>query len=867
MAEVVTIDVAGFADSDAVAVRWAVEHLAGTLRGSGVHVVARAGQPQAAVDIVVAARDHAEGRRVVEEASLPADREAFVLARPDGPSGPVVVAGAGPGATYGVLELADLAAYAANPVEGLRAVRPQRQVPATPVRSVIRAFMSVDEDLPWFHDDGFWDEYLTELATNRVNRLQLAFGMQFNFGHNPVSENYFCFPYPFLVDVPGYEVRVENLSDAERDRNLASLRRISDEAKRRGIQFQLGLWNHAYDQTLGGHEHDNAQENRPYFPISGLTASTHAEYCGTALTELLRRCPSIDGLTLRVHYEGGVPDETRTEFWRRTLAGLAALGRRIEIDMHAKGVDEPLVAAARATGQPVVLSTKYWGEHIGLPYHQAGIREKERVPAERPERVRAITGYERSFTRYGYGDFLRADRDFDVLYRVWPGGQRVLLWGDPLFAAGYGRQATFCGAIGAELFEPLSFKGRKATGTPGGRDPYADPDLRLGDREWRKYRYTYRLWGRLLYDPDTAPDGWRRLLVAQFGEAAESLERALGAAGRIVPLVTVAHAPGASISNYWPEMYVDMPIVDGPHVEHYAGDAGVRSFGAVSAFDPVLFCCPDEHATHLVDGSRDGRYTPSDVAGWLEALAAEADSELSVAMSAVTDPKGADFRRWAADVSAQAELGRFFAGKFRAAVGYALWRLTTDPRQLQEAVAQHRAAVDAFRAVVAVTQVYRDDLTFGHRLAEHGHWADRLPAIEKDLANLEELADRAAPSEVHPLPPVPSGPRTSVEHDPVAAFEPGRELTLDVRVPADFRGSVCLRYRHLNHREEYRSAELQRDGEVLRATVPGSYTESPFHLGYFFVVREPTGDAWISPGLDADLANQPYHVARRIGAV
>jgi hypothetical protein len=853
MAEVMTIDIAGFADPDGATVRWAVEHLAETLRARGVDVVTGApGGGQ--LGIVVAEREHA-------------DREAFVLARPDGPADPVLVEGAGPGATYGVLELADIVTYAENPVEALRGVRPQRQVPATPVRSVIRAFMSVDEDLPWFHDDGFWDEYLTELATNRVNRLQLAFGMQFNFGHNPVSENYFCFPYPFLLDVPGYDVRVENLSDTDRDRNLASLRRISDEAKKRGIQFQLGLWNHAYDQTLGGHEYDNAQENRPYYPISGLTESTHAAYCGSALAELLRSCPSIDGLTLRVHYEGGVPDETRTEFWRRTLAGLAAVGRRIEIDMHAKGVDEPLVAVARATGQPVVLSTKYWGEHIGLPYHQAGIREKERVPVERPERVRAITGFERSFTRYGYGDFLRADRDFDVLYRIWPGGQRVLLWGDPLFAAGYGRQATFCGAIGAELFEPLSFKGRKATGTSGGRDPYADPDLRLGDREWRKYRYTYRLWGRLLYDPDAAPDGWRRLLAAEFGEAAEPLEQALGAASRIVPLVTVAHAPGASISNYWPEMYVDMPIVDGPYVEHYAGDAGVRSFGAVSAFDPVLFCGPDEHAAQLVAGTRDGRYTPSDVAGWLESLAAEADRQLSAAVSAATDPKATDFRRWSADVSAQAGLGRFFAGKFRAAVGYALWRLTTDPRHVNEAVSHLRDAADAFRAVVAVTRVYRDDLTFGHRLAEHGHWADRLPAVEQDLANLEALADRATfrPSEAKPLPPAPSGPRTEVLHEPVAVFEPGRELTLEVRVPRDFRGSVYLRYRQLNHREEYRSAELQRDGEVLRATVPSSDTSSPFHLGYFFVVREPSGDAWISPGLDAGLANQPYHVARRGG--
>jgi hypothetical protein len=37
----------------------------------------------------------------------------------------------------------------------------------------------------------------------------------------------------------------------------------------------------------------------------------------------------------------------------------------------------------------------------------------------------------RSFLRYGYGDLLREDREWGVLHRIWPGTQRLLLWGDP----------------------------------------------------------------------------------------------------------------------------------------------------------------------------------------------------------------------------------------------------------------------------------------------------------------------------------------------------------------------------------------------------------------------------------------------------
>jgi hypothetical protein len=51
--------------------------------------------------------------------------------------------------------------------------------------------------------------------------------------------------------------------------------------------------------------------------------------------------------------------------------------------------------------------------------------------------------------------------------------------------------------------------------------------------------------------------------------------------------------------------------------------------------------------------------------------------------------------------------------------------------------------------------------------------------------------------------------------------------------------------------------------EAGTATVPGDYTDSPYPLVYFFTMRHADGDAWILPGLDETLANQPYHVVRQ----
>lgn len=820
-------------DSSAPPVVWAVAQLHDALRRAGVAVHLDAGPDDADLRIVVTAG-----------AGSP---ESFALRRPEGPSGPLVVSGDDPrGLVYGVLELADRVAHG----DDLAATQPIDESPATPVRSICRVFVSDVEDTPWFHDRSFWTDYLTELATNRINRFHLGFGMQYNYGHHPATDNYLCFPYPFLLDVPGYDVRAEQVSAGERQRNLETLRYISDETKRRGLHFQLGLWNHAYDQTVDGGADST-------YPIVGLTPDTHADYCAAALRQLLTECPAIDGLTVRVHYEGGVP-EPGHDFWRTVFAGVT--GRRIEIDMHAKGVDEGLLDVARATGQPVVLSAKHWAEHQGLPYQQTTIRAKERATADPGTGLMAITAHQRRFTRYGYGDFLREGRDFDLLFRIWPGTQRVLLWGDPELAAGYGRLGTIGGAVGIDLCEPLFFKGRKGSGTDGGRDPYLDPELRLGGQEWRKYRYTYRLWGRLLYNPDADPESWRRFLRAEYGT--EAVEAALGAASKVLPLVTVAHALGASNNGYWPEMYTDMPIVDGPHSDYFEGDAGAPTFGAVSPFDPSMFYRVDEYADDVVVGRRDGRYGADEVADWLESLAVQAEQALVAAQDATTDPKAPAFRRLAIDVAAQAGLGRFFAGKFRAALAFALYERTKDPRQLSEAVAAYRVARTAWTDVVAVTEQTYRELTFGDLLTEHGHWRDRLPAIDADLAAMERLLDSAPDTDpAVDVPVVPRDHRPTVEHAPPASFRRGEAIEIAVTA-ADFTGEIALHYRHLNQGEDYRTMPMTKDGSRYAAAIPGDYSDSSYPLAYYFVAHAPAGDTWIVPGFDRSLATQPYHVIR-----
>ena len=149
------------------------------------------------------------------------------------------------------------------------------------------------------------------VVAQRFNRVNLMVGLGLQL---PVARRR---PVPLLrLPVPGRRaglgVRVPQLPDEERDRNLAMLRFISDEAVARGLDFQFGMWTHAFEWF--------ESEDAPY-TIEGLDPEHHATYCGEAIQALLDACPSIGGLTIRTHGESGVPERS-WDFWKVVFDGI-----------------------------------------------------------------------------------------------------------------------------------------------------------------------------------------------------------------------------------------------------------------------------------------------------------------------------------------------------------------------------------------------------------------------------------------------------------------------------------------------------------------------------------------------------------------
>jgi hypothetical protein len=199
-------------------------------------------------------------------------------------------------------------------------------------------------------------------------------------------------------------------------------------------------------------------------------------------------------------------------------------------------------------------------------------------------------------------------------------------------------------------------------------------------------------------------------------------------------------------------------------------------------------------------------------------------------------------------------------------------------RQVQERRALDVAAVEAYRVArqawaeaADAASVYVADVSFGAEPWLRGHWRDRLPAIDTDIAEMARQADAgtldpsADPAKIRAaISRILSRPRrrsASGEHQPPERFEPGAPLEITIRLPGE-RTNALLHYRHVNQAEVWQKSEMRRQGDRHDAVIAADYTRSPYPLQYYFEVGNDDGLS-LFPGLGRELGNQPYFVVRR----
>jgi hypothetical protein len=740
------------------------------------------------------------------------------------------------GLMYAQLEAADR--LQSGGLAALTASQNLVEYPETAVRGVDRFIMGPLDD-EWFLSEAFWHYYLARLARCRFNRFVLITGF---------DTAYFSPPYPFFVEVPGYpEVQPIGLDPARRAQNLSQLKRIATLCHAYGLDFVLATW----QQTPWTQNQEKL--------VAGLPEAELAlgRYCGAGLTALLKACPEIDGLHFRVNLEAGIGDATSNEaFWKECIWGIAAANPKINLELRAKGLTDGMIAFAQSCGFAVDVSTKYWCEHTGLPYHLTQMRQEELSQLENLNHSR----------RYSYADLLKKPRTFDLLYRLWNQGSTTLfLWGDPDYARRFVKSLRLGPAIGFEIGAPLGLKGGQALLQQTPWTPFRRAELRSGRWEDERYWLWYLVFGRLGYHSGVEPAIWQREFAAHFGPAAPHLERALRAGSRVLPLITAAHMPVHPMLHYWTEMSTGAALF----AEHnFNSKFGSVSYGTTEPSDPGLFYRIIDFVTDQRQGRLARKYTPFQVSDWLQHLAGEIEAGLAEITEEMRLPDQAEFAGAHSDLLMLQDLALYHAAKIRAAVALADFEASQETESLQTAYRYGLLALSSWRSLARRGQEnYSDQLQFnaGNGFGRHGTWADRLPEIEQDVTRLEEMLQQVGAL------PLMGGTRLAEPdrfYSPAFTWSrpetarPGQDYWVEVRLgPLANLRELKLHYRHTNQLAgPFQEATLLPHSDAFRGCVPGAYVDPAWDLLLYFSGLDPAGQPVIWPGLFHPEHALPYFI-------
>ncbi len=742
------------------------------------------------------------------------------------------------GLMYGLLEVAEQVSWSTEKDDPLSEVEAVIEKPDVSTRAISMYTMNRKYWESRFYDEAYWGVYLDLLASNRFNSVVVIFGYE--------NAGFLAPCYPYFFDVDGYPgIGMEGMTSAEQQRNLAALNRMIEMAHERGLDFKVAIWDHIYRggvQTGGTSEEELARQSKNHL-VGGLDADNLSAYTKAALAKFIQQVPHLDGIQLRMHNESGLKRGEEMElFWREVFGMIKITAPELQIDLRAKELPESIIRIAGEMGLNFTITTKYWMEQMGLPFH--------------PTHINRENQHDR---RHGYADMLYYPADYRMHWRMWSGGtQRVLLWGSPDYARRFAESTHLYRGDGFEINEPLA---TKMEAQAHDLDPFdlLNPSYVYYDYEFERYWHFFQVFGRLAYNPSTASELWSREFEKRFGkEAGPILEEAIHKASWILPTIVAACSP-----------YAKFPTTRGWAEKQRFGS--LPMYAKAEGSDIQQFASFDTEARILIEGGETASRLPSSTSLWFFRTHQELEILISKAGEAGPGSENKEFISTLTDLSILSNLALYHSRRIPAAVSYCIYKRTGDPFALEDAIAYESKAIEAWADIVeAAGDVYAPDLMMGVRSADYnginnrlsGHWRDELGYLNEELAELK-MERKALPDkeEARNSPvyreasPVKYKDLFQIEHQPVRTSQVGEDIKVSAHISASAGIKwVRLRYRSVNQKLDYLSMPMtaRAGGELYQAVVPADQIDSRFDFMYFIEVMDKNGNGRIYPDFEIE---------------
>jgi hypothetical protein len=769
------------------------------------------------------------------KAQLPEGPEALAIRRGKYQGKPaVILCGADArGLMYAALDTAQRIAWSSDAGNPFQSVRDASEKPYLAERGVSMYTMQRAYFESRLYDEQYWKRYFDMLSASRINSFVVIFGYE--------NGGFMAPLYPYFFDMEQFpDVQLVGITREQQTRNTAAFKSMMRIAHERGIDVTVGIWDHIYRGGVQGGGIQGASEiagRRVPGLVWGVTGENLAAYTKAALRRFLEVFPEVDAIQFRMHDESGLKRDEMAGFWHEVFGSIKQASPNLRLDLRAKGLPDAVIEDALNQGLKARVSTKYWMEQMGLPFHPTHVNRQN-------QRDR----------RHGYADLPRYPQRYRIHWQLWSGGTtRLLQWGDPDYVRRFAESARLYDGDSFEVNEMLA---TKMLGEPHDAKPLEilNPGYRYYDYEFERYWHFYRLWGRLTYNPGTAPEVWEREFANRFGpQAGARVMTALHLASKVLPRIVAA----SYRYQYFPTTrgWAEMQRQD--DLAKFAGEDGS---------DTQQFMNLRDAATGILKGTDTAMRRPEETSRWFAQISDNILAAVSQAEKAIGSRAGKEFRSTVTDLKILAGLARYHSWRQRAGVYYNLYKESGDLTSFDQAIAHEKQAIQAWSEIVAAAgDVYSETLAFGvHRVGFSRHWKEELQLLQREFEQLaaerRKATGRAEAKPVRiPVRGADDKP-PAVSLQPVSAAEPGRDLRVAAIVTAAAGVKwVRLRYRHLTQYEDYLTAEMTLDPKtgLYTGRIPASFIDPKWDLMYLVEAVDDKGVGRMYPDLETET---PYVV-------
>lgn len=623
------------------------------------------------------------------------------------------------GMIYGSLSLAEEVRNGGR----LEAVKPRNEKPNY-------AFRAIKFDLPWDtyrHSDAldlhyetcrdldYWKAFMDMMVENRLNALTL----------------WNLHPYTFMIRPKNFP-EASPFTDAELKEWQTLFQGIFLMAKERALDTYIIPFN-IFVSPEFSKAHNVAMDNLQHdFFVKGDTSELVKRYTRECVTQMLREYPEITGMGLTLgEGMGGMTPQEREDWMSETIIeGMRLAGRKLKLihripfssttgSLSTTSIETEKLTRKRIEEQgkmdflikPVFADLKYnWSHAHSTPtlvkVHGGRLYDTYFKPEPETYKITWTARNEDFFClRWGVPGFIRSH----------------IATNNQSFVGGY--------MIGSETYIPA-------------KDYFTRPGIPVNwkyafERQW----LFYKLWGRLLYNPQTPDDVFAAEFSHRYGREGQHLLKAFSLAGK-TPLRLGSLYDFTMDLTLYSEGFMALDK-DVKRLDYISVDNLIHQ--PVTDPDYVLVA---DYVKAMAAGTlfAPHKVTPPVLAAMLERDCREAlrlVNGINTAGNAALPFEVADVKTWAF-------MGLHFAEKLKGAVALQSYRTRGGEENKQTAVKHLESALQYWDEVVRITRPLYNDMPLVH-LSEQGgvrseenkhltfHWEKLRPDVAKDV----EMARKA----------------------------------------------------------------------------------------------------------------------------